>query len=502
MSFIRKIKRGEKVYLAEVENVWIDGKCRQKHIRYVGKEVDNKTILTSSISNIEVDSVKVYGPLLILHHIANEIKLPEILGKFAPEILSLVYSHCLDYRSINYMTDWFKRTDLNILLSLDAVTEDKLLKSLDYLEKSDSPKWQKQVFNNIKSHYKIEDSGLVYDVTNTYLYGKHCPLAKEGHDKENVKGRPLIQIALAVTKKEGIPVFHKTYHGNIHDARTLSDIMIGFQEHGIKSKCIIFDRGITSKNSIKYLKNNHWEVICGVPVKGDLKKKIRTIISKNNFIQYDNRVSMGDNIFYVQIISYTIGEVTGILAICFNDKQRNLLRESRYDEIYHAGEQIKKHHPVKPGIKKFFDKSGNINKEILSAAEEFDGYSCIFSTEKMLKEIILKIYFGEKDIIEKAFRSLKGVVKLRPIRHWLYNRVAAHVYICYLSYLLLSLLKFRLQKLAISPIQALMELETMYKVYMKETEKNISFTRTVMLTKKQEVILKIIDKKLLKNPSV
>ena len=116
--------------------------------------------------------------------------------------------------------------------------------------------------------------------------------------------------------------------------------------------------------------------------------------------------------------------------------------------------------------------------------------------------MILKIYFGEKDIIEKAFRSLKGIVKLRPIPHWLYNRVIAHVSICYLSYLLLSILKFRLQKVAISPIAALTELETMYKVYMKETEKNLTFARTVTLTKKQEVILKTIDKKLLKNPSV
>jgi len=38
MSFIRKIKRGEKIYYAEVENRWINGKCVQKHIRSLGTD--------------------------------------------------------------------------------------------------------------------------------------------------------------------------------------------------------------------------------------------------------------------------------------------------------------------------------------------------------------------------------------------------------------------------------------------------------------------------------
>ena len=73
MSFIRKVKIGNKIYLSEVENKRINGKVVQKHIRYVGKEADGKTILSSSISNLQIDQVKIYGPLLILNHIAQEI---------------------------------------------------------------------------------------------------------------------------------------------------------------------------------------------------------------------------------------------------------------------------------------------------------------------------------------------------------------------------------------------------------------------------------------------
>ncbi|MCJ7644373.1 MAG: hypothetical protein MUP28_07835 [Candidatus Aminicenantes bacterium] len=39
-----KIKRGNAVYLAEVESVRVDGKVIQRHLRYVGKEVDSKLL--------------------------------------------------------------------------------------------------------------------------------------------------------------------------------------------------------------------------------------------------------------------------------------------------------------------------------------------------------------------------------------------------------------------------------------------------------------------------
>jgi hypothetical protein len=44
MSFIRKIKQRGKTYYAEVENVWIDGKCVQRHIRSLGIDPNHPTI--------------------------------------------------------------------------------------------------------------------------------------------------------------------------------------------------------------------------------------------------------------------------------------------------------------------------------------------------------------------------------------------------------------------------------------------------------------------------
>ena len=193
-----------------------------------------------------------------------------------------------------------------------------------------------------------------------------------------------------------------------------------------------------------------------------------------------------------------MGEVKGTLAWCYNERQQRDLRESRYDEITNAQKLISENKPIKPMLEKFFDREKKLIRRKLTEAQEFDGYSCIFSTRRLSKKEMLRIYFGDKDIVEKAFQSIKGIVRLRPIRHWLYNRVIAHIFICYLSYLLLSLLQLRLKKISMSPMEALVQLDTMYKVYITDKQKGFSFSRTVTLTKKQEKILNTIDRQLMK----
>ena len=496
MSFIRKIKRGNKVYLAEVENRWVNGKCVQRHIKYIGKEADGETILASSISDLEVEEVKICGPLMVLNHCAVAIELSQCLGMYSKEILSLVYAHCLDYESVNKMDQWFERTDLNVLLGIDTVTEKRLLSALDSLEEQNIETLQRRIFEAVRDKYQLKRSGVLYDVTNTYLYGTRCPLGRLGHDKEGVKGRPLVQIGLGVTMEHGIPMFHKVFDGNVHDSKTLQDIIFQLKHYDIKNRLFVYDRGISSSRNIRDIRDLQCDSLCGLPVRGDLKKLLRKAVVNETFIQFDNRVPLNKTIFYVIAYPHTIDGVKGTLAICFNEQQRKDLRESRYDEIENAQDLLAKGQRIKAGLEKFFDRRSQLLETALAEAEEVDGYSCIFSTRDLSKEDIVRLYF-DKDLIEKAFRTLKGVTRLQPVRHWLYKRVIAHIFICYLAYLLLSLLKYHLRKISVSPEEALSELSTMYKVYLKDSKKQFRISRIVTLTKRQEDILKCIDPKLL-----
>ena len=54
MSYIKKRKRNGRVYLEEVESIRVNGKVKQKHLRYIGKEVDNKTIVYKKVLHDDV----------------------------------------------------------------------------------------------------------------------------------------------------------------------------------------------------------------------------------------------------------------------------------------------------------------------------------------------------------------------------------------------------------------------------------------------------------------
>lgn len=496
MSFIRRIKRKGRVYLAEVENKWIDGKCVQRHLRYVGREADGQTLLAASLSEVQVDQVKLYGPLFLLHYLAREINLPDLLGTYSQEILCLVYAHCLDYRSLNHMPSWFERTDLNFLLNLDGLTEKRLVGALDSLEALDAEAWQRRLFDGVCRQYRLRPSGVIYDVTNTYLYGRHCPLAKPGHDKDQIKGRPLIQIGLGVTQNEGLPLFHKVFDGNVHDARTLQDLVTLFGSYELGPGLFIYDRGIASGRNLLDIKRLHWDTLCGLPFNEALKTFWRPWAKPQELMQLSQRHRVGQTVFYTKLQPYEVDGVRGRLALCLNERLQRDARESRRDEILYAQQMLHQGKSIKPGMERFFDGRGNLLAAKLAAAEEFDGYSCVFCTRQLPEQKMLSLYF-DKDVVEKAFRSLKGITQLRPIRHWLAERVHAHVFLCYLAYLLLSLLQYRLRHTDFTAESALLELGTMYKVYLRDARQRFQLSRVVTLTRKQELILKTINRSLL-----
>ncbi len=87
----------------------------------------------------------------MLDHLANEMGLPTLLGKYTKEILSRVYAHCTDFKSINHRPDWFQRTDLD----LNHVIENNCLKALNSLEAMDSTALQKSIFENTCKNTKL-----------------------------------------------------------------------------------------------------------------------------------------------------------------------------------------------------------------------------------------------------------------------------------------------------------------------------------------------------------
>src|SRR6516164_8066610 len=216
------------------------------------------------------------------------------------------------------------------------------------------------MFQRLCRHYHLRPSGVIYDVTNTYLYGRRCPLAKPGHDKEGVTGRPLIQIGLAVTQKEGLPLFHKVFDGNVHDSRTLRDLSTQFGDYRLGTGLFIDDRGSLSKRNVKDIQDLHWDTLCGVPLNPALKKFWRPWANPQLLMQFPNRVRVASSVFYTLLRPFRIDRIRGNLALCFNEQRQRDTRESRRDEIVYAQKLLAEGKAIQPGLQPFFDGPGSL----------------------------------------------------------------------------------------------------------------------------------------------
>lgn len=491
MVFLKRIKRGDCVYLAEVKSVREGSRVRHEFIRYVGKEVDNKTVLSGSIERAEITKVSIHGPLLVLHDIATRLGLPEIFGDYAPYILSLAYAHCVEPGSLSAIEKWYEQTDLNHLLSLEKVTYDRLLDAMDSLE-ADQKRVQRKMFQAARSVLGLAPKGVFYDVTNVYFYGCQCPLAKKGYNKDGMDTEQ-IHIGLAVTKDEKIPVFHQVFEGNIHDARTLQTVFDEFDASFIKKAYVVWDRGVTSKTNVIAARKAGFEVVCGMPMQGKVKTVVDTILKMRNITQFKNRIALTKSTLFAIQRQYSYGKTSGYLTVCFNEKDKVSRKEARYKIIQEA---LKKKKTIPPSIRKYL-RYGKVDQKKLEQGEKYDGYSVIFSTQQLPPQETVDAYF-EKDVVEKTFRSLKTTLEIRPIRHWLAERVKAHVLICYIAYYLLSILEYQLRALDITAPHAIELLKTVYRIHMVDPKTKNRFVKTVTLTKEQEKILRAVNKKLLK----
>ena len=98
----------------------------------------------------------------------------------------------------------------------DAVDESQLYKALDWLLQR-----QSSIERALAQRHLGEGSLVLYDVSSTYFEGRHCPLARFGHSRDERSGNPQIIFGL-LTNSEGCPVAVEVFEGNTGDPKTVA----------------------------------------------------------------------------------------------------------------------------------------------------------------------------------------------------------------------------------------------------------------------------------------
>ena len=453
MSFIRKIKKKDAIYLAEVENFRQDGKVKQRVIRYVGKEINGAPVKRIESGNIEITSVKKHLDYQVLHSIAIKLGIDKLLGADAKYILLLVYTQLITRKSLYALPDYVEETTLKELLQINNLVDKQLYEALDRLEALDFAVIEDQVFAMLSKERK-ERKAMVLDVTDTYFNGVNADWkARKGKDGKYDK---LLQIALAVTKEEGFPILHKLYEGNIGNSKIFKDMLADIRLK--KFDVIILDRGMISMEAIADMTNISQMVITGLRLTNSIKADYINKIDREQIFQPSHRVKLKETEVYVEDFDFMNGKLLAIYNPHLEaDKRQHAMRDP---ETY------------KPEEAKYM------------------GYSLIYHTTSLTNEEAVRTYF-ERDIVEKAYRELKSTVNINPVRKYRIDHIRAHIKICYLAYAILSYIQYKVKPKGISATYALGQLQSVHKVTLESEKDKLKWDKVVTLKNEQKTLLEL-----------
>jgi len=307
---------------------------------------------------------------------------------------------------------------------------------------------QKEVFWSTASLLNLTVDLIFFDTTNTYFEIEEpgpSELKAYGKSKEKRDDLPLVTVGLAVTR-EGIPVRCWVLPGNQHDSQSVALVQQDLNNWKLGRVVWVMDRGMTSDENRRILQKAGGQYILGEKLRGNH-------MSEMALRQPGRFKVIADNLHVKQVY---VGEGTGRrrYVIAYNPQQAEadrITREQNLDRLRCELEVINSKKRKKPQCRLLLHpsmgryvkelKSGKLKIDIAKVKQEetLDGKYLLSTSDESLS--VEDIALGYKQLleVERAFRTLKSSLSLRPIYHSKDERIRSHVLICWLALLLVRL---------------------------------------------------------------
>lgn len=341
---------------------------------------------------------------------------------------------------------------LGELLGVQSAGSDELYEAMDWLLTQ-----QDKIETALAKRHLQEGSLVLYDVTSTYFEGRHCILAKLGHNRDGKKGKLQIVFGL-LCNAEGCPLAVQVFEGNTGDPKTLAAQIQKLRERfGLKHVVIVGDRGVITdariRDDLRSVDGLAWISALRAPAIQELvEQKVielslfdqrdlaqvtcqmypgeRLVVCKNPFLAEERARKRED------LLKATQSDLDKIVRA--TTRKKKPLRGK--DQIgLRVGKVLGRFKMGKHFVLHISEESFRYERDEAKIAREaaLDGIYVIRTSvpaEKLSAEDTVRAYKGLSRI-ERAFRSMKTVdLKVRPIHHHLADRVKAHVFLCMLAY--------------------------------------------------------------------
>jgi Transposase DDE domain len=449
-----------------------DGKVRKRtlcnlsdwptaHIEGLRGVLKGGTVISAEHSAFTVTRSLPHGHVAAALGAAHKIGLDRILGPDGDRcrdlVLALLVGRILDPTSklaaARALSPATAASSLGEVLGLGEVDEDELYTALDWLLER-----QTAIEATLAKRHLTHGTLVLYDVSSSYMEGRCCPLAKRGYSRDGRKGTLQIVYGL-LCAPDGCPVAIEVFDGNTADPMTLASQVAKLkQRFQLDHVVLVGDRGmITQARITEDIKSAglDWITALRAPaIKGLLESGT---LQLSLFDQRD-------------IASITAPEFPNErLVVCRNPdlaaerarKREDLLAATERDFARIQTAVARRREPLRGTAEIALAVGAVVNRYKMAKHFDLDITDTRFSFSRKTTEIAAEaasdgIYvvrtslpaetfddaatvrsYKSLALVERAFRCIKTVdLQVRPVHHWLADRVRAHVFLCMLAYYL------------------------------------------------------------------
>jgi transposase len=364
-------------------------------------------------------------------------------------VLAMVVQRVLEPGSKLWMARALGRSTLAGELGLEGADQDDLYRAMDWLLER-----QGRLEDRLARRHLHDGELVLYDVSSSYFEGRSCPLAEIGYSRDGKRGTPQIVFG-QLTDRRGRPVAVEVFEGSLHDDKTLPAQLEKLRRRfGLKRVVVVSDRGMVTKANLaamRELQGVSWITALKAP---QVKQLVKDGALQLSLFDQHNLAEISDEERYpderlVVCRNPLVAEERRRKREALLEATERALREiqQRVGQGTLAGEadiglavgavwnrwRVKKHFELEIADTSFGFRR---KQEQIDQEAALDGLYVLrtsVSAETLAAPEVVRSYKQLKEV-ERAFRSFKGPLELRPIHHRLEDRVRAHVFLCTLAY--------------------------------------------------------------------
>jgi transposase len=392
---------------------------------------------------------------------ARKIGLDRILGpdgnRCRDLVLALLIGRILDpvskLAAARMLAPATASSSLGEALGLGEVDDDELYAALDWLLAR-----QAAIETALAKRHLQNGTLVLYDVSSSYRVGRRCPLAKRGYSRDGKKGSLQIVYGL-LCAPDGCPVAIEVFDANTGDPATLAPQIDKLkQRFGLSHVVLVGDRGMITEARITEDITSaglDWITALRGPAIKDLLNSGAlqlTLFDTRDMASITSPDFPGERLVVCrnpdlaaersrkreELLAATEKDLARIKTVV--ERKRNPLHGTAAIALA-VGEVLNTYK-----MKKHFDLT--ITDDAFSYARKTAEIAAETATDGLyvVRTSLLAETLDDADTVrsykslarvERAFRCIKTVdLNVRPVYHWLEDRVRAHVLLCMLAYYL------------------------------------------------------------------